>query len=317
MTTKLIDSLYDLTKFRHRPLDLKRVRIAEMFAPFLDDAGVMAIAGIPMIAGGATNELFVDGWKLAVVCTDGGALSGAPGRYGTLTGVALADKRTDNLTPMDFGPTVWNLSVKGANDAGNVAVAAGDLLFYVDADTPKISKKQSGYLFGVALAAVNSGATTTIAVAHVMMPLGASAMPGLALPGVAGFSALRVAQATWDFTVDGGGAPGLITPAANVIIPINTNIVGGIMNVITVPVGPTNMSVGLSAGGAGAAALIASAAISGAPWSTTGPKALVPVWTGASTIKMSAAGTVTFTTTVAAATAGKADILMQTMIGSG
>jgi len=52
--------------------------------------------------------------------------------------------------------------VKGVNDAGNVAVAAGDPIYFIDADTPQLSKKASGKFFGFALAAVNSGATTAI-----------------------------------------------------------------------------------------------------------------------------------------------------------
>ncbi|HRJ41120.1 MAG TPA: hypothetical protein PL105_04540, partial [Caldilineaceae bacterium] len=38
---------------------------------------------------------------------------------------------------------------------------------YVDADTPKLSKKASGYFFGFAMATVGSGSTATIEVAHV------------------------------------------------------------------------------------------------------------------------------------------------------
>lgn len=59
---------------------------------------------------------------------------------------------------------VFDLSVKGANDAGNVAVAIGDRLYYTSTDTPVLSKKVSGKFFGIALETVDSGATTTIKV---------------------------------------------------------------------------------------------------------------------------------------------------------
>lgn len=57
---------------------------------------------------------------------------------------------------------VFDLSVKGVNDDGNVAVAIGDRLYYTSTDTPVLSKKVSGKFFGVALETVDSGATATI-----------------------------------------------------------------------------------------------------------------------------------------------------------
>ena len=117
----------------------------------------------------SSNQTFDRGIRLPVVCSNGGALSGDPARYGTLTGVALADKRaSDNITSVDFGQSAWNLSVKAINDYGNSAVAVGDQLYYVDGDTPKISKKASGFFFGYALSALNSGATGTINVLNAM-----------------------------------------------------------------------------------------------------------------------------------------------------
>jgi len=115
----------------------------------------------------ANNQVFDKGLKLAVVVTNPASpLSGGPVRYGNMTGVAMSDMRADGLTPVDFGFRVYSLSVKGVNDGGNSAVAVGDSIFYVDADTPKLSKKASGFFFGTALAVVNSGATTTINVLH-------------------------------------------------------------------------------------------------------------------------------------------------------
>ncbi len=93
--------------------------------------------------------------------------SGDPCRLGNLTGVALIDERSDGLTVMDIGLRTWNLSVKGVNGSGNSAVAAGDTLYYVDADTPPISKKATGHPYGYALEAVGSGSTGTIKVLHV------------------------------------------------------------------------------------------------------------------------------------------------------
>jgi hypothetical protein len=119
----------------------------------------------------ATNRIYKPGEQLAVACSHPTTpTSGSPVRYGQMTGVALTDENSDGLTTVDFGPAVWDLSVKGVDGSGNSAVAAGDALFYVDGDTPPLSKKATGYFFGIALEAVSSGATGTINVAHVPSP---------------------------------------------------------------------------------------------------------------------------------------------------
>lgn len=96
--------------------------------------------------------------------------SGDPVRYGELTGIALTTEgeggNAATETTVEFGACIVSVSVKGVDGAGNSAVAAGDAIYYVDADTPKLSKKATGYFFGFAHAAVNTGATATIEVMH-------------------------------------------------------------------------------------------------------------------------------------------------------
>lgn len=119
----------------------------------------------------ATNRVFARGNEIAVVASHPTSPdSGQPCRIGALTAVATSDEDTAGKTSVQFDG-VWDLPVKGANDSGNVAVAAGDAVFYVDADiddgTGFLSKKVSGYFFGVALEAVNSGSITTIQVKQI------------------------------------------------------------------------------------------------------------------------------------------------------
>jgi predicted RecA/RadA family phage recombinase len=101
-------------------------------------------------------------------------VSNDPVRFGSLTGVALTDEgeggNAATEATVHLGMAVWDLSVKAVNDSGNSAVAAGDPIFYVDADTPKLSKKATGYFFGFALEAISSGGTDTINVLHVPSP---------------------------------------------------------------------------------------------------------------------------------------------------
>lgn len=117
----------------------------------------------------ADNLVFDNPRVLSVVCSDPTTpASGAPVRYGNVCGVAVTDEagggNPAGYTSVDFGPAVYDLSVKAVNDTGNSAVAVGDAIFYVDADTPKLSKKQTGYLIGVAMETVDSGSTGTIRV---------------------------------------------------------------------------------------------------------------------------------------------------------
>jgi predicted RecA/RadA family phage recombinase len=112
----------------------------------------------------AKNLIYAGAAGLPVVCSDPATpASGDPVRFGEMTGVALNAEETDGKTVVDFEPgKVWDLSVKAVNGSGNSAVAVGDKLYYVDADTPKLSKKDTGRFFGFALEAITSGSTDTI-----------------------------------------------------------------------------------------------------------------------------------------------------------
>jgi predicted RecA/RadA family phage recombinase len=56
---------------------------------------------------------------------------------------------------------VFDLLVQAVDDDGNSAIVVGDRLYH-DGTTTTLSKKKSGYFFGIALEAVTSGATDTI-----------------------------------------------------------------------------------------------------------------------------------------------------------
>lgn len=119
----------------------------------------------------ATNLKFEPGYDLSVVCSHPTTpASGGAVRYGNMTGVALTAEDAAGYTSVNFGPFVATLSVKAIDGSGNSAVAVGDALWYVDADTPALSKKSAGYFFGIALEAINSGATATIKVMHMPSP---------------------------------------------------------------------------------------------------------------------------------------------------
>lgn len=103
---------------------------------------------------------------LAVVPSDPAApVSGDPVRCGFMCGLAETDMNEDTgNTTVNFGPWVASFTVKAVDGSGNAAIAVFDPLFYVDGDTPKISKKTTGYFIGYALDALDSGSTGVIRV---------------------------------------------------------------------------------------------------------------------------------------------------------
>lgn len=115
------------------------------------------------------KRYFVDPVGESVVCSHPATpASGDPVRFGEQTGVALTDEGDGGNgateTTVLFGGFTGTFSVAGVDGSGNAAVAAGDKIFYVDADTPVLSKKATGRFFGFARGTVGSGATATIEV---------------------------------------------------------------------------------------------------------------------------------------------------------
>lgn len=89
--------------------------------------------------------------------------SGSPVVVGQIAGVMVNDVAA-NGTGQVATAGVYTLSVKGIDGSGDSAVAVGDAIYFVAADSPKLSKKTAGVLFGYALGPVAGGATATISV---------------------------------------------------------------------------------------------------------------------------------------------------------
>ncbi|MBC9783542.1 DUF2190 family protein [Heliobacterium chlorum] len=92
-----------------------------------------------------------------------GTKSGDPVVVGQIAGIALEDADSANSGAVET-QGVFNLTVKAVNTSGNSAVAVGDEIYLVAADTPKLNKKTSGVLYGYALAPIAAGQTATIPV---------------------------------------------------------------------------------------------------------------------------------------------------------
>lgn len=94
--------------------------------------------------------------------------SGDPVLVGQIPGVAITDEgaggNAATTTTIDTGG-VYDLNVEAVNNAGNVAVAVGDILYYDSAATIKINKDvTNGVRFGYALEAITSGSSDVIRV---------------------------------------------------------------------------------------------------------------------------------------------------------
>lgn len=110
----------------------------------------------------AKNEVFKQGEQIYITVPAGTA-SGDPVVDGQIPGVALSAIDAANKASVSVRG-VYSLSVKAIDGGGNSAVAEGDVIYYVSADTPKLSKKNTGVRFGYALDAITSGSTATIRV---------------------------------------------------------------------------------------------------------------------------------------------------------
>lgn len=130
------------------------------------------------------------------------------------------------------------------------------------------------------------------------------------MPVIEGTRGLKQASGEYDFAVDGGAVSTITLRAApsdsnGNEIPAGSVITGGYIEVDTLVTSASGNTGTISVSSEGAADLQAAAVTSGAPWSTTGRKAIVPVFTAGSSVKTTARRSVTITVAVAALTAGK------------
>lgn len=123
--------------------------------------------------------------------------------------------------------------------------------------------------------------------------------------GATGVQLVRVVKAQYDFAVHGGAVS---TISLGVQLPANAIVLDGMMDVITSPAG-VGASVAVQVEAAND--IIAAAAITGAPWSTTGRKDIVPAGTAATSKKTTVARNVSVVISGADLTAGKFNVFLR------
>ena len=128
------------------------------------------------------------------------------------------------------------------------------------------------------------------------------------MPVIEGTRGLKQARGEYDFAVDGGAVSTITLRAATSDsngneIPAGSVITGGYIEVDTVPTAGGAATVGVNSEAAGD--LQTAITIAGAPWSTTGRKAITPVFTAGSGVKTTARRNLAVTIAAFALTAGK------------
>lgn len=118
-----------------------------------------------------------------------------------------------------------------------------------------------------------------------------------------GLFSIQVCHAQYSFANDGGGSPGLITPANNCTLPAKAILFGSLVNWTTAAVGALNTtSIGTTGTGSSATAIMPATAVASLTGFITGTV------TFASPVKITTSGTVTLTTNTTALTAGVVEI---------
>lgn len=227
------------------------------------------------------------------------------------------------------GVTVWELAYNG--DATNSGVAAGDALsldgstLNVNVDGTTIDINGSNELEivagGVDTTQIANGAVDTAQIANSAVDttqladgavtadkLDAAAVSEAKLTAATSnaLNAMRVGKWKYDFAVL-GGAQGTIALTGGEL-PANAVILGGLLRVLTTldSLGSATASIKVES----AEDIVADAAFGGAPWSSLGNKAIIPVFTNATYVTTTQAETPSIVIATADLTAGVFDLML-------
>lgn len=131
------------------------------------------------------------------------------------------------------------------------------------------------------------------------------------MPIIEGTTGLKTAVGEYDFAVDGGaiGAITLRSTGSNSNqIPAGAVVTGGYLEIDTLFTTGTSATMAISIEGAGD--LVAATVVSGAPYSTTGRKSIIPAATGATSVKTTVPRSLVATIAVGTVTAGKGRVVV-------
>lgn len=134
------------------------------------------------------------------------------------------------------------------------------------------------------------------------------------MPIIEGTTKLKSVSAEYDFAVDGGAIGNITlrpTPGQGIgdgVIPAGAIIIGGWLEIDTGFTTGTAATMAINIEGAGD--IVAATVVSGAPYSTTGRKSIIPASTGATTVKTTVPRSIVATIAVGTITAGKGRVVV-------
>lgn len=124
---------------------------------------------------------------------------------------------------------------------------------------------------------------------------------------IEGTSRTKVVVGEYDFAVD-GGAIGAITLRGDNTVPAGSVVLYGYMEVDTAFTTGTAATMAISVEAAND--IISATVVSGAPYSTTGRKSIIPAATGATSVKTTVARSIVATIATGTVTAGKMRVVL-------
>lgn len=127
---------------------------------------------------------------------------------------------------------------------------------------------------------------------------------------VSGTQGLKSYVGEYDFAVDGGAIGTIVLRSVDGAgpIPSGSVIMGGYLEIDTLFTTGTAAVAGLQVEAAND--IVASTIVSGAPYSTTGRKSIIPVFTGATTVKTTAERAPAMVVATGTITAGKGRLVL-------
>jgi len=123
------------------------------------------------------------------------------------------------------------------------------------------------------------------------------------MPIIEGTRVPKVYKGTYSFAAQGGAVSAIALRSEDGPIPIGSVVTGGYLDVTDTP-DSADSTATIALHVEGANDIVSAAAVSGAPWSTTGRKDIIPDSTGSTAVKTTAARTPTATIAVQDATEG-------------
>ena len=120
---------------------------------------------------------------------------------------------------------------------------------------------------------------------------------------IEGTKAVKTWKGEYDFAVDGGAISTITLRSDDGPIPSGSYITDGVLDILTLFTTGTAATAALTVEGAND--LVSATVVSGAPYSTTGLKSIVPAGTGATAIKTTAARNPAIVIATGTVTAGK------------